>query len=145
MEIFIGAVVVIVVLFGIYLWYSKREKPQVRGHQKDISARHAYRLIQKNWKKDNFHIIDLRSPKEFNDGHILNAKNMFYWEDNFEEHVQAMEKEDSYLIYCKNGSATSLYPGNAYEVFEKYNFKNVYTIKRGYIEWKGEKFPLVKE
>lgn len=52
---------------------------------------------------DNAVMIDVRTAKEFDFGHIPNSINMDYLSEDFLEKIENLDKEKNYLIYCRSG------------------------------------------
>ena len=49
-------------------------------------------------------VIDVRTPEEFDAGHLVGAVNVDVQAADFHERVQGLEKSDSYVLYCRSGS-----------------------------------------
>jgi len=54
-------------------------------------------------KQLNAVIIDVRTPGEYQFGHIPNATNLDYLAENFLDQVENLDKSKSYFIYCRSG------------------------------------------
>lgn len=52
---------------------------------------------------DEATIIDVRTSKEYTFGHIPNAINLDYFSEDFLEHIEKLDKDKNYLIYCRSG------------------------------------------
>jgi len=76
-------------------------------------------------------IIDVRTPKEIADGKIPNAIEINYEADDFEEKLEGLDKNVTYIVYCEAGGRSS----NAAELMAKKGFKNVYNLEGGYKAW----------
>ena len=106
----------------------------------DITPQAAYTLIQENRENPEFVIIDVRTPEEFSEGHIENAINIDFYSETFQDELDILDKNKTYLIYCRSGSRS----GSALDIMEALNFREVYNITGGIIQWKAEGFPVVK-
>jgi rhodanese-related sulfurtransferase len=49
-------------------------------------------------------IIDVRTPEEFDAGHLTGAVNVDVQAADFHERMQGLEKTGSYVVYCRSGS-----------------------------------------
>lgn len=107
---------------------------------KDVSAREAFDIIQKNQDNPNFVIIDVRTPKEYADGHIERAINVDFNSDDFRSKITQLEKEKAYLIYCRSGNRSS----GALQIMTELDFVEVYHLSAGIIGWLDEGLPTVK-
>ncbi|MBQ22996.1 MAG: rhodanese [Flavobacteriales bacterium] len=81
--------------------------------------------------KKQIKIIDVRTPKEFNQGHIENAININFKSSNFIKSISKLNKDTSFLIYCKSGNRS----GKAAKIFDSIGFYKIYNLKGGYINW----------
>ena len=81
--------------------------------------------------KKQIKIIDVRTPKEFNQGHIENAININFKSSNFIKSISKLNKDTSFLIYCQSGNRS----GKAAKIFDSIGFYKIYDLKGGYINW----------
>ena len=81
--------------------------------------------------KKQIKIIDVRTPKEFNQGHIESAININFKSSNFIKSISKLNKDTSFLIYCKSGNRS----GKAAKIFDSIGFYKIYDLKGGYINW----------
>lgn len=79
----------------------------------------------------NIVILDVRTPAETAEGMIDGAIAIDYETDNFETEVDKLDKEKTYLVYCKSGGRSS----DACDIMAKKGFKNLYSLKGGYTAW----------
>ena len=77
-------------------------------------------------------IIDVRTPEEFQAGHLEGAKNINFYSENFAELLSSFDKNQPTFIYCQSGKRSA----SAAEVLKKLQFKEVYDLKGGYRTWK---------
>ena len=84
--------------------------------------------------KKQIKIIDVRTPKEFNQGHIENAININFKSSNFIKSISKLNKDTSFLIYCKSGNRS----GKASKIMDSIGFYKIYDLKGGYINWNIE-------
>jgi rhodanese-related sulfurtransferase len=105
---------------------------------KDISVKEVYDLIGKNKDNQDFIIIDVRTPQEFSNEHIGNALNLDYYSEKFRDELNKLDKEKTYLIYCRSGNRS----GKALSIMKELTFREVYNMLGGVIQWKAEGYPL---
>jgi rhodanese-related sulfurtransferase len=106
----------------------------------DVSPVEAYGIIQKNENKTDFKVLDVRAEYEFKSGHLANAENIDYFDANFRDELNALNKNDTYVIYCKSGSRS----GKAFQMMKELGFTHVYNIIGGIMNWEKEKLPVVR-
>jgi rhodanese-related sulfurtransferase len=105
----------------------------------NITPKEAFALIQNNQDNPDFIIIDVRTPEEFADGHLGKAINLDYKNESFRDIIDLVDKNKTYLIYCRSGIRS----GEALEIMRELGFREVYNMSGGIIEWKEEGLPLV--
>ena len=82
-------------------------------------------------------IIDVRTPEEFNKGHLRNSLNVNWFDENFDENLKIFNKDLPVLVYCLSGGRSS----KANEKIQSLGFKNVYELDGGILEWRKNKLP----
>jgi len=106
----------------------------------DITPQEAFTLIQNNQDNPDFVIIDVRTPEEFTEEHIENATNINFYSESFRDMLNNLDKNKTYLIYCKVGGRS----GSALDIMAELDFREVYNILGGINQWKAEELPTVK-
>ncbi|MFA6315036.1 MAG: rhodanese-like domain-containing protein [Candidatus Paceibacterota bacterium] len=49
-------------------------------------------------------VIDIRTPEEFDGGHIENAVNLDFYSPEFKDNLSTLDKNKKYAIYCRSGA-----------------------------------------
>ncbi len=106
----------------------------------DITPQEAFTLIQNNQNNPDFVIIDVRTREEFSGGHIENATNIDFYSETFRDMLNNLDKNKTYLIYCRSGARS----GSTLDIMAELNFKEVYNILGGMLQWQSEELPTVK-
>ncbi len=106
----------------------------------NISTQEAFTLIQNNRNNPDFVILDVRTSEEVADGYIENAINIDFYSKTFRNELDNLDKNKTYLIYCRSGSRS----GKALDIMTELNFREVYNISDGIIAWKAEGLPTTK-
>ena len=83
--------------------------------------------------------LDVRTPGEFNEGHIEGAQLIDFQSGNFENEIATLDKSKTYAVYCRSGSRS----GQAVKVMSDAGFTSVYNLNGGVIDWAGAGLPLV--
>ncbi|MGV3658074.1 MAG: rhodanese-like domain-containing protein [Chitinophagaceae bacterium] len=98
---------------------------------------HTYtqKKFERKMKKNNVQVLDVRTKAEFDEGRLPNATLMDVQKDDFKENIKSLDKEKTYLIYCRSGKRSE----KALRLMYQAGFTNVYHLKGGYSGWKGEK------
>jgi len=106
----------------------------------NITPEEAYILIQENKDNPNFVILDVRTPEEFLGEYIENAVNLDYYSDTFRNNLDKLDKNKTYLIYCRSGRRSE----NALNIMKELDFREVYNMLGGVVKWKSEELPTTK-
>lgn len=80
---------------------------------------------------DEPQLIDVRTPEEFNAGHILDAKNINWLGNDFVPNIEKLDKSKPVFVYCKSGGRSS----NAAKKLEELGFKKIYNLQGGMMSW----------
>ncbi len=107
----------------------------------NITPQEAFTLIQDNENNPDFVILDVRTPEEFADGHIENAINLDYYSETFRDELNKLGKNKKYLIYCRSGNRS----GKTLNIMERLNFREVYNMLGGIIQWEAEGLPTTNK
>jgi rhodanese-related sulfurtransferase len=83
--------------------------------------------------------LDVRTPGEFNEGHIDGALLIDFQSGNFENEIASLDKSKTYAVYCRSGSRS----GEAVKVMRDAGFTNLYNLNGGVIDWANAGLPLV--
>ncbi len=76
-------------------------------------------------------IIDVRTPEEFNTGHILDAENINWLGDDFVKNTEKLDKSEPIFVYCKSGGRSA----KAAAKLEEIGFKKIYNLEGGMMKW----------
>lgn len=107
----------------------------------NMSAEETYQLIEENKGNADFIIIDIRTEVEYDQGYIQNAINIDYYLPDFSQTLQNLDKNKTYLIYCRSGNRSS----NTLNRMNKLDFMEVYNLEGGIIIWIEEGYPITED
>lgn len=109
----------------------------VAGAAEKVEAEKAAKLI----KEDKVTLIDARTQKEWDEGHLEGAKRIEIAAEDFDENAVAnLDRDKPVLVYCRSGGRSA----KAAERLEKLGFKTVYDLKGGIVAWKAAGKKVVK-
>ncbi len=83
-------------------------------------------------------IVDVRTPEEFNGGHLLNASNINVDDAAFDSKISKLDKSKPTFVYCLAGGRSA----NAVKKMQDAGFKEVYDMKGGFRAWSGARKPV---
>src|SRR5690606_13534983 len=72
-------------------------------------------------------IIDVRTPEEFQSGHIATARNINIYDPDFKDQLKKLNKEDPIFVYCKVGGRSA----KAAKILQELGFVSVYDLQGG--------------
>jgi rhodanese-related sulfurtransferase len=122
----------LVVALSAVMFYELRLRTQSATH---VSAADAVRLINKGAL-----VIDIRKPEDFEQGHIVNARNIALDRLAKDEDAIHKQKNKILLAVCGDGSTS----GRAAGVLRKAGYENAFSLKGGVAGWRADNLPLVK-
>lgn len=105
-------------------------KEQETEHFKLLNSAQYEQVISEN----EVTIIDVRTPGEYQSGHIKNAQNINVQSGDFKAKTENFDREKPIYIYCRSGSRSA----NAGRTLEEMGFKEIYDLKGGILSWKGK-------
>lgn len=77
-------------------------------------------------------ILDVRTPEEYQTGHLKNAKLLDISEQSFSASLDKLDKNKAYYVYCQAGGRST----TAVEIMIEKGFKKVYNLSGGIAAWK---------
>lgn len=83
-------------------------------------------------------VLDIRTPEEFNEARLANAINVDYYDADFADQLDGLDKNDPYVMYCRSGNRSS----DAVKTMKDLGFVEVYEIDGGIVNWYDSGFPV---
>ncbi len=108
------------------------------GNAINVSTPDAYALIESH---PDMVVIDVRTPEEYQAGHLDGAINLDYYSGGFLDRLKSLDKNSTYIVYCRKG----IRGGIALEMMRSLGFKEVYNILGGLALWAEEGRPMKGE
>ncbi|WP_417589489.1 rhodanese-like domain-containing protein [Owenweeksia hongkongensis] len=97
---------------------------------KDVTVAEAREMIKDN----KVVIIDVRTPEEFEKGHLEGATMINFFGDDFDQQIAELPKDKEYLVYCHSGNRS----GKAVKKMEEAGFTNAHNMTGGWSSWSAE-------
>jgi rhodanese-related sulfurtransferase len=85
-------------------------------------------------------LIDVRTPGEWKQGRLPGAKHIDVSAGDFDKKIQALPKEQSYLLYCRSGGRS----GAALSRMKAGGFTQIKHISGGIGSWTAAGYPVVR-
>jgi rhodanese-related sulfurtransferase len=118
------------------------QKTQVTNAKADVFAKDVDANNFKNLLDSKAGLlIDVRTPKEFEGGHIPGAINIDWRnQDEFAAKIAEISKDKTVLIYCHSGHRS----GNAKKYLQEHGYQKIYNLETGIMGWKEAELPIEK-
>ena len=103
----------------------------------NISPQHALERLE------DFRIIDVRRPDEYNDqlGHIAKAKLLPILDNEFKKKLSSLTHTKTYLFVCRSGGRSS----RAARIAQNLGFTQIYNLEGGMLAWDKGGLPVSRE
>jgi rhodanese-related sulfurtransferase len=92
---------------------------------RNVTTEEAKQLIDNN----EVVVLDVRTPEEYQDGHIPNA--ILIPLQELENKLNDLDKEEPYLVVCRSGNRSA----QASEILTSNSFANIYNMAGGMNDW----------
>jgi len=80
----------------------------------------------------NVQLVDVRTPEEYNSGHIDDAVNFdLSRQKSFLEQINTLDKDKPVYLYCAVGSRSAY----AAKILEREGFTKIFDYSGGYMDW----------
>ena len=132
----ISIVAIIVLLIGVSAYTTMAEKVP----EQSVSPRQFKQLLEQHQGNADVVLLDIRTPREFKQGHIQGAVLLDYYSRDFVERLKAFDRGKTYLVYCRSGNRS----GKSLPLFEQLGFRHAYHLETGINGWLKERYPVVQ-
>ena len=82
-------------------------------------------------------IVDVRTPGEYEKGHVENALNIDWNGDDFAGEISKLDATKPVIVYCQSGNRSA----KAAEKMIELGFKNLYEMQGGMMKWRAANLP----
>lgn len=96
--------------------------------------------FKNSMKLKNATLVDIRTPEEYDDGHIEGSIMIDFSKKTFKNYVLNLPQNEPILIYCRSGNRT----GKAASTLAALGFTKIYNLTNGIKDWMKEGEPIVK-
>ena len=103
-----------------------------------ISTQQSANVIVALQDNPEFVLLDIRTSAEVDAGHLSGAVELDFYSDTFRDDLAALDRDLTYLIYCRTGNRT----GSAYQIMEELGFERVYDMGGGITQWMAAGYPV---
>lgn len=121
------------------------ETPQTQAgsqSQSELVLRHAnaFEANQILAANSDIVVLDVRTPQEYDSGHIEGAVNIDFKNSNFAAKLSELGRNTEYVIHCRSGGRST----KSLDAIEELGFTNITHLDGGIIAWNKADLPLVQ-
>lgn len=117
---------------------AAREPAKTAPAAGNISVQDAAALLKS--PPEGLIVLDVRTPREFREGHLPGARNMDFFGSRFEMETADLPKDAPLLIYCRSGKRSAA----AAETLGEAGVARILHMHQGIEGWKAAGLPLEK-
>jgi rhodanese-related sulfurtransferase len=111
-------------------------KPPIAAVHKDVNPDEFEKLA----REPETVVLDVRSPKEYEAGHVKNAVLVNFNAKDFDEQIKKLDKSKTYAVYCAVGGRSA----KACDKLDVLTFAKVYNLTGGIKAWEKAGKPVEK-
>jgi rhodanese-related sulfurtransferase len=100
----------------------------------NLSSWEATNLIEGNRNSISFVVLDVRTLKEYQEGHLPNAIVIDFRSPSFRDELDRLDRGKTYLVYCRTGNRST----SALTVMKELGFQKTFHLLGGITKWKEE-------
>ncbi len=89
---------------------------------------------------DDIQLIDVRTQREWDNGHLAKAKHFEMNNANWEMQLETLDKDKPVYVYCEKGGRSA----RCAKQLEEAGFTEIYDLKGGMSQWKSQGKPIVE-
>jgi len=135
---YINKIILLTVLPIVLMSCNSNENESSIENQYVIENINAAKFKEKLENSDNHVLIDVRTPDEFDSGHINSALNIDIYNSNFENEISKLEREKPVFLYCRSGGRSA----TAANKLKELGFKTIYNLEGGITAWNSNQFRI---
>ncbi|NNE33405.1 MAG: rhodanese-like domain-containing protein [Winogradskyella sp.] len=114
-------------LLAVSFYTSCLEAKEAATEVKLVSADEMQAILE----LEDVQLVDVRTSKEFDESHILNAQNIDFNSPTFDDDIEKLDKAKPVILYCKGGGRSA----KCAEKLKDAGFKKIYDLEGGISKW----------
>lgn len=83
-------------------------------------------------------LLDVRTAKEYQGGHIQNSGNINFYAGDFKKKLDLINNNQKVYVYCYSGDRS----GKTVKLLKDRGFKEIYNLEKGLLDWNAASLPL---
>ncbi|WP_432410025.1 rhodanese-like domain-containing protein [Rasiella sp. SM2506] len=98
-----------------------------------VSPQEVYDAVY-NKSNSSLQVVDVRTAEEYGVSHLKDAQNICVTEDDFQEKVKNLHKDEPVYVYCKSGGRSA----RAAKILAEMGFTKIYDLEGGITAWEED-------
>ncbi len=98
------------------------------------------KVMHEHIKQNKGIIVDVRTPAEYQEGHLKNAINIDFKAVTFFNQISKLDKNQPVYVYCRSGNRSR----KSIESFKEAGFTKLYDLEGGILQWQSQGYEVVK-
>jgi rhodanese-related sulfurtransferase len=123
----------VIVLVSTAYYFLQKGSKQVLDYG-NVDSKTAQDIIN---EKTDLVILDVRTVKEYESGHLEGAINIPV--EELSQRLSELNPRDEILVYCRTGNRST----TAVKILNSNGFEKLYHMDGGITAWKNEGFPVI--
>ena len=99
----------------------------------------AHELITANLGTEDFVLLDVRTPEEFNEVRIDGSVNLDFYAADFADRLAELDRSVNYVVYCNSGNRS----GTTLDMMTDLGFTTVHNVDGGIVQWHADGLPVI--
>lgn len=117
----------LIIVTTLSFMYCSNTQKQDESIAKDVTVEEFKKLVDSGKGL----LLDVRTPDEFNEGHIMEAVNINFYDKDFAQQVEKLDKMKPVYVYCRSGGRS----GKTKDLLHEKGFTKVYNLEGGILSW----------
>ncbi|HXC06917.1 MAG TPA: rhodanese-like domain-containing protein [Bacteroidia bacterium] len=117
---------------------SCQSNPKKAGDKTPVNTALPVDDFEKKLTSPGVQLVDVRTPEEFNQGHLKGAINYDYRSPQFTDQISKLDKSKPVMVYCLSGGRSGAAAGKLGEL----GFQEVYNMQGGMMKWNAAQKPV---
>lgn len=119
-----------IIILGTTKWLGAQNSATIQINSKELAE-----LL----RSQEGVLLDVRTQREFQNGHIENAGQLNYYALDFKKRLLLLPKDDRIYLYCNTGYRSD----RAADFLIENGYTQVYNLQHGIMEWERYDFPVM--
>jgi phage shock protein E len=135
MKKWVVMVMAVIAVGAVALFMRQQNTPTCCADEGEIGGLISPMTYQDQFKGQTHVLLDVRTPAEFEEGHIAGAVNIALQE--LPQRLSELPQDQPIVIYCRSGNRSA----EAWRILQNSGYRPIYDMG-GIIDWTAQGFPV---